>query len=161
MNILIVSDTHRKLDNLELAIQQEHPDKIIHLGDGEGDEDIIAAIADCPIEIVSGNCDFYSDLPREVVLSVGSHRALLTHGHYYQANFGVERLVEAAIEKGADLVMYGHTHCPLMEEHHGVRVINPGSISYPRQMNRKPSYIILEIDPKGELRFQLHYIDYD
>ncbi len=39
MKILIVSDTHRKDDNLERIIEEEAPfDMLIHLGDAEGSE---------------------------------------------------------------------------------------------------------------------------
>ena len=36
--------------------------------------------------------------------------------------------------------------------------INPGSPSYPRQENRRPSYIIMEIDEEGEAHFSLHFV---
>ena len=159
MRILIISDTHRKLDNLEEVMEKVKPDKIFHLGDAEGDEDIIQAEAGCPLEIVRGNCDFYSNLPAELVLEVGNHIVFMTHGHYYDANYGVDDLVVAAQDKDADVVMYGHTHVPLIEEYDGVTVINPGSISNPRQEGRKPSYIVLDVDSEGELHFNLNYIE--
>ena len=158
MRILIVSDTHRKLDNLEKVIEQVRPDKIFHLGDAEGDEDLIEAIAGCPLEIVSGNCDFYTNLPPELLLRVGNHVALLTHGHYYHVNYGLEGLVDAAAARGADVVMYGHTHCPEIEEVDGITIVNPGSISNPRQNGRRPSFIVLDVDKDGELHFLLNYI---
>ena len=40
MKILIVSDTHRKDDNLRKVITENKPiDMLIHLGDAEGSED--------------------------------------------------------------------------------------------------------------------------
>lgn len=45
MRILVVSDTHRKHDNLDIAIERVMPDRIYHLGDGEGCEDYIEAVA--------------------------------------------------------------------------------------------------------------------
>ena len=66
MKILIVSDTHKSHRNLEKVIERtDHIDMLIHLGDTEGGEDYIRALADCPAHIVSGNNDFFSDLPRE------------------------------------------------------------------------------------------------
>lgn len=47
MKILVVSDTHRKLENLKVILEREQPmDLLIHLGDAEGDEDSIAEMAD-------------------------------------------------------------------------------------------------------------------
>ena len=48
MKILVVSDTHRKLENLKVILEREQPmDLLIHLGDAEGDEDSIAEMAGC------------------------------------------------------------------------------------------------------------------
>ncbi len=48
-----------------------------------------------------------------------------------------------------DIVMFGHTHRPLIEKDHGVVALNPGSTSYPRQDGHLPSYIVMEIDANG------------
>jgi predicted phosphodiesterase len=40
MRILVVSDTHRKHDNLDIAIERVMPDRIYHLGDGDGRGDV-------------------------------------------------------------------------------------------------------------------------
>ena len=77
MKILVVSDTHRKLENLKVILEREQPmDLLIHLGDAEGDEDSIAEMAGCRLEIVAGNNDFFSNLPREKELRIGSYRVL-------------------------------------------------------------------------------------
>lgn len=158
MKILVVSDTHNKHENLEMAIEELHPDRIFHLGDGEGCEDYVEAVAQCPVEIVRGNCDFASDLPAEVVMRVGSHVVMLTHGHYYQVNYGTQVLCEAARDKGADVVFYGHTHVPEISQHEDVLVINPGSISYPRQEGRNASYVVLDVDKNGDFSFEIRFL---
>ena len=66
MKVLIVSDTHKSHRNLEKIIEREQPfQMLIHLGDVEGGEDYIEALADCPVHIVRGNNDFLSELPGE------------------------------------------------------------------------------------------------
>ena len=61
MRILIVSDTHRKHENLKRVLENVSPvDLLIHLGDAEGYEDVIGEMAGCPLEIVAGNNDFFS-----------------------------------------------------------------------------------------------------
>jgi len=37
--------------------------------------------------------------------------------------------------------------------------LNPGSLSYPRQEGRKPSYMIMKVDEKGEMHVTTHYLD--
>ncbi len=159
MKVLIISDSHGKDKWLDWVIGKEKGlDRIIHLGDLEGAEDYLEEVAPCPVEIISGNNDYFTEYPREKVVQISGHRILLTHGHYYGVSFGRERLAEAARQQGCGMAMYGHTHCPEIDEVNGIRVINPGSISYPRQENRKPSYIIMEMDGSGRVGFSLHYI---
>ena len=56
MKILIISDTHGSHKNFDRVIEKERPlDMLIHLGDVEGDEDYIPAVADCPVHMVRGN----------------------------------------------------------------------------------------------------------
>lgn len=162
MKILIVSDTHHKDDNLEYVIEKEAPfDMLIHLGDAEGSEYAIEQWVpeSCELMMVLGNNDFFSSLDREKEVEIGTHRALLTHGHYYNVNLGVEGLRREALDRGCDIAMYGHTHRPFLEVKDGVTVLNPGSLSYPRQEGRKPSYMIMELDADHEAKYQIHYLE--
>ena len=60
MKVLIVSDTHKSHRNLEKVLEENKDrDMLIHLGDVEGAEDYIEALADCPVHMVSGNNDFF------------------------------------------------------------------------------------------------------
>ena len=57
-----------------------------------------------------------------------------------------------------DITIYGHTHRPEIDESHdGLLVLNPGSLSYPRQEGRRKSYMILNLEegaqPVPELKF--------
>ena len=160
MKVLIISDSHGRDKWLDYVIENEKGlDRIIHLGDLEGSEEHLETIAPCPVEIISGNNDYFAEYPREKVIQISGHKILLTHGHYYGVSFGRERLAGAARMLGCSMAMYGHTHCPEIDEVNGIRVINPGSLAYPRQENRKPSYIIMETDGMGRLGFSLRYIE--
>ncbi len=159
MKILIVSDTHGKTENLEIVLEQVAPiDYLIHLGDVEGDEDYIEVIAECPVEIVSGNNDFFSMLPREREIQLGKYKALLTHGHYYYVNAGIGEIQKEAVARDCDIVMFGHTHRPLIDYGKNIITINPGSLTYPRQEGKRPSYILMEIDEDGEVDFEIDYL---
>ena len=159
MKILIVSDTHKSSRNLEQVIEREQPvDMLIHLGDVEGAEDYIKALVDCPVHMVGGNNDFFSDLPREEEFLVEGRRIFITHGHYYYVSMGEDKLKEAARKRGADIVMYGHTHRPSYLDEDGLIILNPGSIAYPRQAGRKPTYMIMKIDENGQTDIRLMYV---
>jgi hypothetical protein len=145
MKVLIVSDTHGRDTKLEEAVLREAPfDMLVHCGDVEGREIYIEALADCPCCIVAGNNDFFCDLDRETEINIMGKRAFVTHGHYYGVSMDIGRVMEEARERGCDIVMFGHTHKPVIAERDGVLAINPGSLSYPRQEGRKPSYAVLE-----------------
>lgn len=159
MKILIVSDTHKSHRNLEKVIERtEGVDMLIHLGDTEGGEDYIRALVSCPARIISGNNDFFSELPREEEFEVQGKRIFITHGHSYYVSMNEEYLKREAKRRGADIVMYGHTHRPSYSDKGGLIMLNPGSIAYPRQVGRKPSYMIMEIDENGKVNNQLMYV---
>ena len=159
MKILIVSDTHRRHHALETVLEKVKPiDMLIHLGDSEGYEDYIEALADCPVEIVAGNNDFFSRLDREKEIYIGKYKAFLTHGHYYYVSLNKESIIQEARSRGCDIVMFGHTHVPYLHQEDGITALNPGSISYPRQEGRRPSYIIMDIDKEGEAHYTINYL---
>ena len=159
MRILIVSDTHGHHRNFDRAVKKAGKfDMLIHLGDLEGGEAYVEAALDCPVHMVAGNNDFFSDLKREEEFEIGGYRVMITHGHYYYVSMGVEVLVGEARARGADIVMFGHTHKPFLEEREGVIVLNPGSRSYPRQQGHRGSYMIMEINEHGEAQFFTDYV---
>lgn len=159
MKIFIVSDTHRSHGSLERALEQEGSiDMLIHLGDVEGGEDYIAALVDCPTHIIGGNNDFFSDLPREEDFFIEGKHIFITHGHSYLTGLNESGIKKEALRRGADIAMYGHTHRPSLSEKDGVIILNPGSISWPRQPGRRKSYMVMETDGKGNARFELKYV---
>lgn len=159
MRILIVSDTHGSLRNFDEIIEREKKiDMLLHLGDIEGDDDYMEAVMDCPVHVVAGNNDFFSGLPGELEIEVGKYKVFMTHGHGYYVSVDTKRLKQAARARGADIVMYGHTHRPEIDLEDDVITINPGSLSYPRQPGRKATYIVMDISAKGEAVFTLKYV---
>ncbi|MCI8355536.1 MAG: metallophosphoesterase [Lachnospiraceae bacterium] len=159
MKILIVSDTHRRNENYIRAVERVAPiDMVIHCGDIEGSEYLIAEYAGCPVQMVMGNNDFFADLPREKEFVVGKYRIWLTHGHNYYVSMGNETIKREARARGVDIVMYGHSHKPVVDLGEDVIAVNPGSLTYPRQEGRRPSFIIMDLDRKGEAHFTINYL---
>ena len=160
MKVLVVSDTHGRDENLEWVVSYEAPiDAMIHCGDVEGSEDYFEALLDCPVYMVRGNNDFFSDLNSEIIVEIGGKKIMVTHGHYYGVSMGPERLIDEALDRGVDIVMFGHTHRPFFLEEKDITVLNPGSLSYPRQSRREPTYLIMEIDEKNNLNFFQKVVD--
>lgn len=160
MKVLIVSDTHRRNENFFAVMEKVGPvDLVVHCGDVEGAEAIITEAAGCPVEIVQGNNDFWSAMPREKEFFIGRLKVFLTHGHNYYVSMNYEIIKQEAKAREVQIVMCGHTHKPVIDIGEKVTVINPGSLSYPRQEGRKPSYILMEIDSNDKPHFTLNYLE--
>ncbi len=160
MKLLIVSDTHGHLDALEWILENEPGiDRLIHCGDVCGDEDYISSKFYGPCSIVSGNNDFFTLLPKEIVAEWGGHRFLIVHGHRQQIYYGLENLYFRALQERCDVVLFGHTHTPMVMEEKGIWFINPGSVTYPRQAGHRKTYVVLEMTDAGEFRPELRYAD--
>ncbi len=158
MKILVVSDTHGRNENLKKVIEKVSPiDMMIHLGDYYNAEEI-KRLVDCPVYMVAGNNDLSSECPKEEAITIGKHRIFITHGHRYRVNYSMDSLIYRAMENKADIVMFGHTHVPLVKYEQGITVVNPGSLSLPRQYPFKPSYVIMETDRREEVLFGINYI---
>ena len=82
----------------------------------------------------------------------------LTHGHNYYVSMGNETIKQEAIARGMDIVIYGHTHKPVVDIDKHIIALNPGSLTYPRQEGRRPSYIMMDLDKEGEVHFNICYI---
>ncbi|SEQ42438.1 hypothetical protein SAMN02910289_01991 [Lachnospiraceae bacterium RM5] len=158
--ILIVSDTHGRDANLKRVLELEKDrDMLVHLGDIEGSEDFIRENSNCPICMVAGNNDYFTTLNTEVLFNIGPYKVLATHGHTYYISLGYEVVASEAKAQGAHIVMCGHTHKPVVLEKNGVTIINPGSLSYPRQEGRLPSYVIMEIDENDKIVYTIKYLN--
>ena len=145
MKILVISDTHDRREPMELLLSTKDAkdaDWIIHCGDIGYDDDWLRNAFYGAVTIVSGNCDFGSDLPRETVVERDGTQFFITHGHRYLMG-GLDRLGYRAEELGCSVVLFGHTHSPLVTEEGGILFVNPGSLALPRQANRRKTYAVI------------------
>ena len=147
MKCLILSDTHGQNEILkQMVMLYPDMDYYLHLGDSETTPDELE-----PFISVRGNNDFY-DYPNELILEAEGHKMYLIHSSQYGYlipgfPFSESRLIKLkdhAKEQGCDIVLYGHTHILAIEELDGVHMINPGSITQPRN-GVTFSYVILEL----------------
>lgn len=83
---------------------------------------------------------------------------MVTHGHYYCVSTGHELLRDEGKARDFDIIMFGHTHKPVIDRSGGITILNPGSLTYPRQEGKRPSYIVMEIEEGGAVHFSLEYL---
>lgn len=141
MNILVFADSHGDVDAMADAVGRWKPDQVLHLGDHFSDMvKLHLRFPEVPMQGVRGNCDAPGS-PESLRLTLGGTRLMLVHGHRQGVKEDLERLYFTALEAGADLVLFGHTHRSLHEREGKVEFFNPGSIGrgYP------PSYGLLRL----------------
>lgn len=151
MKILVISDTHGDIEKAEKVIRNsKNLDMVIHLGDYFRDAqklaDIFPAIT---FEYIYGNSDFMlGDVPAEKNLEFFGKKLFLTHGHRYSVKWDYDKLCKKAEEMNVDILLFGHTHVAELIRHEKFYLLNPGSISDPRDDSNE-SYAILEIAEGG------------
>lgn len=146
--LLVMSDTHGDTLLAEKVLKKNSDiDIVIHLGDYYKDVYTLQQLyPDLRFEYVYGNCDFMTgNVPSEKVLEIEGQRILLTHGHRYSVNWGIDRLVSKAHTENIQLLLFGHTHIQQIDYGPGYIILNPGSISEPRGSDDE-SYAIVIID---------------
>lgn len=152
MKVLIISDTHGRLENFKEVLSMEKPvDLILHLGDVCRDEEEIRELAGCDVRYVRGNCDIFSRERDSLDFRIGNYNFHMEHGQYLPDS--LQSIAYKAEEIGADVMLFGHTHIPLLTWSGNVRIVNPGSLSKPRQSDGNPTYIVMNVDNSGEIAF--------
>jgi phosphoesterase, MJ0936 family len=141
IKIILCSDNHRWAEPL-VYLQKEYPDAdyFLHCGDSELPKNQMAGFA-----CVQGNNDCYGEYPLNLILPIGDHRILLTHGHRDMMFGHYEMLAKKAKMHNCDVACCGHSHVPYAGIVEGVTCLNPGSIWHNRD-GSAPSYMVVMFD---------------
>ena len=161
MRLGVIADTHGLLrpEVFDAFAGVEH---ILHAGD-VGNRDILADLqALAPVTAVYGNtdgADLRSALPRVATVQLDGFDIVVTHGD--QLGSPTPQALNAAFPE-AQIIIYGHTHRPLLTlVDVVVTVMNPGGAGA-RRFKLPPSVGILELEagipPRGRL---LPLLDFD
>ncbi|MBC2399910.1 hypothetical protein BD780_003188 [Clostridium tetanomorphum] len=128
MLIGVVSDTHRHTWIIERVMDKlENVDLLIHLGDNIQDVKDFSKLYKGRIISVKGNCDYSSSVPYDILEEIEGEKFFITHGHHYDVKHSLSRLKYKALEIGANVVLFGHTHVSQIIYEEGIWFINPGS----------------------------------
>jgi putative phosphoesterase len=134
MLVGLISDTHGLMRGEALAALHG-VDIILHAGDVGGYSVLRELEGIAPTRAVTGNTDDPQlGLPRQIDVTLDGVKVLVTHGHELGSP-NPSRLVRAYT---ADVIVYGHTHKPLIDRLDGTLVVNPGAAG-PRRFNLQPT----------------------
>jgi putative phosphoesterase len=171
MKYLVISDIHGDLTGAEIlqkAVEQLQPDRILCLGDilyhGPRNDlpenyapkkviPIMNALKD-RIIAVRGNCEAEVDqmvlafpcMADYNVIPMGSMNVFMSHGHIY----GPDHLPSL---NENDIFLSGHTHIPTAVKKNGIYLLNPGSVSLPKEGHPR-TYALLD-----ETGFTIYTVD--
>lgn len=139
----LISDTHGKLRAQVFSIF-DGVDVIIHAGD-IGDPAILDELATiAPVFAVHGNTDdseIRDIAPESVATELGGRLIVAVHGHRFGSP--TPRNLRDAFP-ACDVIVYGHTHKPLVDNSAAPIVVNPGAAGAAR-FKLKPSVAILDV----------------
>jgi len=155
MRIGVVSDTHVPSAARELPAALLRGlagvDMILHAGDLVSRDVLCELERIAEVRAVHGNMD-YPDvkraLPTKRVVEVGGRRIGLIHGSRDPHTL-MDRVRHAFTDEAVDVIVFGHSHQPVNEEHGGVLFFNPGSPT-DRRFTESHSYGILALGERIE-----------
>lgn len=140
MLIGLISDTHG-LIRAEALRALAGVDMILHAGDVGTPEVMTALQHIAPVHAVCGNTDpIRLHLPKAINIELAGVRIHVSHGH----EVGSPTPARLAVTYDADVIVYGHTHRPMIKEVGNAVVINPGAAG-PRRFDLRPSVALLSL----------------
>jgi len=170
MKLAVISDTHGSLYYFDKAYNYlKDVDRVIHLGDylyhgprnplPEGYDPMKLANKMKELKkrtYITGNCDSPIDLKLlnipeispYAVESYGSFNFFFTHG--WDPN--IEDAISLAKKYRCQFLIHGHTHIPKYEKLEDIIILNPGSVSLPKE-NSPHSILIIDINNDIKFKF--------
>lgn len=150
MKVLVISDTHGKIDNARFVLEQVIPagiKTVLHCGDYISDARLIQKFyPDIDVYGVYGNCDVGFGGEYSKVITLEDVSIYMSHGHKYGVKWeDYDEVIIDAMAYDAQVAVCGHSHRAYLSEEQGVVVMNPGSLTLPRD-SQYPSYGILELE---------------
>ena len=107
------------------------------------------------LRYVRGNCDVgMRDEPEKLSLHLEGVEIFATHGHLYNVRYNLASLAYAAMEQGAQIAMYGHTHQAEHSEMGGVKLLNPGTAG----KGRERTFAVVDIFENGGIACEIREI---
>lgn len=151
MKLFFISDIHGSLYYLKKALEnynKENAQYIVILGDelyhgarnplpeGYNPKEVAELLNTYKDKIIAvrGNCDSevdqmvinYPIMSDYSIILYNNRRLFLTHGHIYNKD-NLPPLSDG------DVIIHGHTHVPVAEKLNNIFIINPGSITFPKE----------------------------
>jgi putative phosphoesterase len=110
--------------------------------------------------------DFMRGLPFDLRFDLGDKRVRLVHGsprkvnEYLFADKPARTFERIAAGADCDVIVFGHTHQPWINEYGGVLFVNCGSVGKPKDGDPRAAFAVLELD-EGQVMAEIDRVAYD
>ncbi|AXI00005.1 metallophosphoesterase [Sporosarcina sp. PTS2304] len=162
MKIVITGDTHipgrgtslpkRLIEECRIA------DLILHTGDWKSTKAVQLLSSYAEVKGVVGNVDdeeLHTQFPLQQIIEVKGKRIGIVHGHGTQKTTE-KRAIEAFEGMSVDIIVFGHSHIPIVRYMNKTLLINPGSPTHKRKLPYY-SFVVLSIDQ--DIRAEVIFFD--
>ena len=159
VKIGLISDTHLaspvEILPPEVARQFVGVDVILHAGDLVSMHVLDELRVVAPVQAVRGNADLVDchSLPLTRIVEQGATRIGLCHGDGSPHDLS-QRVLQYFSGRNVDVIVFGHSHQPSIEERAGVVLVNPGSPTHPRAGAERSVGILELSDSKIDARIE-------
>jgi hypothetical protein len=149
----LVSDTHG-LVRPEIFTALGGVELILHAGDVGGQSILVELATIAPVRAVFGNTDSPGEpgLDGRLLVEIEGVSIHVSHGHEVGAPTPQKLLARYT----ADVIVYGHTHKPLVERFGPRLVVNPGAAG-PRRFDLKPSVARMTVN-QGQVEVEILWL---
>jgi hypothetical protein len=154
MIVGLISDTH-SLVRPDVFEALKGVELLLHAGDVGGRSVLDELTAIAPVRAVYGNTDAPDDpsLAASLDFDLEGLSIHVSHGH----EIGAPTPDRLLARYDADIIVYGHTHKPLIDRRASRLVVNPGAAG-PKRFNLKPSVARLTIE-NGRVDVEIVWLD--
>ena len=156
--VLVISDSHGWTERAERVIREleRSIDAVYFLGDYLKDGEALSRkFPRLAFLSVAGNCDF-TNKNQFFSVNVAGHKLYLCHGHKYGVKDSYDSIRSFGLAGGYDVVLFGHTHRPYVDDTEDILLLNPGSIGMPIALYGA-DYVVLKL--KEGCHPQYHFGD--
>ena len=173
MRVGLISDTHNPSVGMEppqeVTAAFQGVDVILHAGDiySHACLDWLEAIAPVYAVELGAEAHFETDhrvVDKKRVLNLDGHSIGLIHdlmvpgmaqeltehsplSKHFPPDADLSKALETVFDSAVDIVIFGHTHYPVIEEYQGILMVNPGSPQLPKQLRRLGQVAVMELEP--------------
>ena len=158
MKIIITGDTHIRSCNKQLPsrllTECSTSDLIVHTGDFLTPLDLETLRKYADVKAVYGNVDdedIRALIPERQVCEMNGLKTGLVHGDG-KGKTTEQRAVEAFQEDAVDVIIFGHSHIPVIKYFKGILLLNPGS---PTDKRKLPFYSFIRLEIEEEIKTEL------